>query len=187
MIIEAFLVISFLNKWSILLTSFVPTVIIFSSLIVLIDKIENRVLDNRHSYYARVIFSSLYLVTSFAILLVFKDKIFYVEKMPGFNDIFRFVWCMNSSLFGFALIVSQGRFQPRLPYGPYIFYYPPILLIISALVYALLSISSNTNNHIFYFLSFSLCFILAFLTDKFWYIILKFVEKARIEIGKLSI
>ncbi len=186
-IIDGFLIISFLNKWNILLTSSGPTVIIFSSLVVLMDKIERRVIVNWHSYYSRVIFSSLYLITGFAILLIFKDKIFYAEKMTDFTDIFRFIWCINSSLFGFALIVSQSRFHPRLPYGPYLFYYPPILLVISALIYSLLSIFNATNNHIFYFFSFSLCFILAFLIDKFWEIILKLIEKARIEIGKFNI
>jgi hypothetical protein len=185
-IMEAFLVVSFLNKWNILVTSFVPAVIIFGSLVVLIDKIEHRVIDNRYSYYTRVIFSSVYLITSFAILAFFKDRMFYAEQITGFADIFRFIWCINSSLFGFALIASQDRFNTRLPYGPYLFYYPPILLAISALIYSLLSVSRLTNNYIFYFFSFSLCFILAFLVDNFWSIILKFLEKARIMINKLN-
>jgi hypothetical protein len=130
-----------------------------------------------HPYFARVAFSCFYIFIALLLWYLFRDRIFYDERINNFGDWPRFVWCFISNSIGFALIVSQSRFNSKLPYGPYLFYYPVILIVFSSFIYSIFSIFEGTNNHIFYYLSFSSCFVLAFLIDRFWHIIIDAVTK----------
>jgi|GEM_PF-3055913 len=175
-LVEILLFSSYYLQWSFLFLLVPILAVSLCCFIFLLDKIEKREIVNLHAYYPRVIFISLYLTISVFLIIIFQDKIFYYDKLNCFEDIYRFVWCLSGSFMGFSLIASQLRFENRLPYGPYIFYYPPILLCISSLVYSIFSVWEMTNSYIFYFISFPLCFILAFLVDYFWKIILKIVN-----------
>jgi len=153
--------------------------IIFGSLVITVlnDQAINKIrIKNWHSYLARLFFSLFYLIAAVTIVYYLRDKMFYLDKKGNFDDLFRFAWCVSSSFVGFALIASQSRFSEKLPYGPYLFYYPVLLLMISSLVFSLVSIFDVTSNYIFYFLSFPLCFILSFLTDSFWDMVIKFIN-----------
>jgi len=135
-----------------------------------------------HSYFSRVGFTCAYIAIALFLLIFFRNRMFYVQKIYDFNDWPRFVWCIVCSCAGFALIASQCRFHEKLPYNAYILYYPFLLLVFSSFVYSLLSIFPSTSGHIFYYLSFPLSFVLAFLIDSFWdiirkIIIIRFAEK----------
>jgi hypothetical protein len=153
-------------------------VLLYCSIFIL-DKIEKRKIVNLYAYYPRVLFITLYLTISVFLIIIFQDKIFSCDKLNCSRDIYRFIWCLSGSFMGFSLIASQLRFEARLPYGPYIFYYPPILLCISSLIYSIFSTWVITDSYIFYFITFPLCFILAFLVDYFWKIILKLINSIK--------
>lgn len=130
-----------------------------------------------HSYFSRVGFTCVYIAIALLLFIFFRNKMFYILRVNDFNDWPRFIWCIVGSCAGFALIASQYRFSEVLPYNSYILYYPPMLLVFSSFVYSLLSIFPTTSGHIFYYLSFPLSFILAFLIDKFWNIIEEIIKK----------
>lgn len=152
--------------------------ILLSGLTIFIDfRTKRDRIKKFHPYFSRVGFTGVYIAIALFLFIFFRNKMFYVLKIDDFNDWPRFVWCIVGSCTGFTLIASQFRFSQVLPYNPCILYYPPMLLVFSSLVYALLSIFPYTSGHIFYYLSFPLTFILAFLVDKFWKIIEEIIKR----------
>jgi hypothetical protein len=141
-----------------------------------------------HPYISRVVLSCLYLFVAIFLFYKFQDKILFLKNKNDFGDYWKLVWSIASSCIGFTLIASQCRFHEKIPYGAYMLYYPVILIVISSLVFSLVSIFGKTSNHFFYALSFSLCFILSFLIDQFWDLakaLIKNITKS-VEIKKTS-
>ena len=74
--------------------------------------------------------------------------------------------------------VFQLRFDQRSPLPSYLVYYPVLLAVISAIIFSILHIFESTSGFVFYYFSFSLCFILSYLVDQFWNIITRIVSSA---------
>ena len=115
----------------------------------------------------RVIFSILYFILGFLIIYIFRDNIFYLLAEKDSYNIYRFYWCLSSSAIGFAFIILQTIHNPKSPLPSYLNYYPFILVLISTLVFSVLHIFESTSGFVFYYFSFSLCFLLGILF--LWY------------------
>lgn len=127
--------------------------------------------------YTKVSFSIGYLLLGIAIIYFFHEKIFYTVVQNDSYNFYRFIWCLSSSAIGFSFLVFQLRFDLRSPLPSYLVYYPVLLIVISAIIFSILHIFKNTSGFVFYYFSFSLCFILSYLVDQFWDIITTIVSR----------
>ena len=152
-------------------------ILLFGFTILIDFTTKRKRIEKFHPYFSRVGFTCIYIAIALSLLMIFRDRMFYILRIDDFNDWPRFIWCIVGSCAGFALIASQSRFEQVLPYNSYILYYPPMLLVFSSFVYSLLSIFPATSGHIFYYASFPFSFILAFLIDRFWNIIEEIIKK----------
>jgi len=118
----------------------------------------------------RVILTFVYSVIAIAGFVCFwyYEMFSLVEPQGRSYQFDRYLWCLSSSLFGFSFIAFHHRRRQKSPFPEYIFYYPGLLLVISALVFSILHLSEVLSGFVFYYLSFTLCFILSFLVDSFW-------------------
>ena len=145
---------------------------------------RNEISDSIHPYFSRIIFGLAYVILGIAIVAVFHRQIFYVDQRDGLlfdpgrlNDWPRLLWCGGLSLVGFGFAAIQSRFSKKLPYFPYLFYYPFSLSLITSLSYSVLSLNASTRAHLFYPLSFALCGTLGVLVDKYWEIATALIKK----------
>ena len=110
------------------------------------------------------------------ILICVRKDVFYIIPSLDFN-IYRWFWTMLCSWFGFGVLIlkniPQNQSDPSLDYYTY---YPVLLVVISSIVFSILHLFPQTSNFIFYYLSFSLCFIFGYMVDYFWKIIFTTVE-----------
>ena len=127
--------------------------------------------------WTRVIFSVVYFLLGFLTIYILRDNIFYLLAKKDSYNIYRFYWCLSSSAIGFAVIVLRTIYHPKSPFPTYITYYPFILVLISTLVFSVLHLFESTSGFVFYYFSFSLCFMLSYLIDKFWDMIFVLLKK----------
>lgn len=129
---------------------------------------------------ARVGFSAVYFIVSIILFLIFRKDIFYFAVPADFWNIPRFVWCVSSVSFGFSCVAFGLRFQEPTPFPEYITHYPFQLLAMATLVFAVLHIFAATRGYLFYYLSFSMCFTMGYMVDKYW----GFIESLIGKVGK---
>ena len=118
--------------------------------------------ENKSYVLPRIIFSLIYLSLSFLFILIKIKTMFYIEIKPNSFNIDRFYWCVSCSLFGFGILALHLRDHQKNPCPSYIIYYPFLLLMMASLVFSVLHIFNQTSGFVFYYLSFSVCFILSF-------------------------
>ena len=121
----------------------------------------------------RVFFALIYLIIPIIIVIIRIKTIFYINYNANSYNFDRFLWCLSSSLFGFSIIAFHLRYHEKNPFPSYITYYPFILLMMASLIFSILHIFNQTSGFVFYYISFSLCFILSFFVDNFFAVILK--------------
>lgn len=119
----------------------------------------------------RVIFSVLYLLLGILLIFLFRKEMFYLEPKVDTYNIYRFLWCLSASFFGFAGIAFHVRHIDSSPWPSYVTYYPWFLLVISTLSFSLFHLFSITSGFVFYYISFSLCVLLSYWVDSFWTIV----------------
>ena len=128
-------------------------------------------------YWSRVAFSTLYFVAAIVGFVWFwYGEMFYFKHLDSYH-FDRYLWCLFSSTFGFSCIAFYHRNSDESPLPEYISYYLPLLFVISALVFSILHLFEASSGFVFYYFSFSACFILAFLVDSFWSSVLSIFGK----------
>lgn len=162
------------NIWNMLITVIIIS-LIFLAFICVDFKSRRSEVKVVHSYISRVVLSVLYFILGVIVIIFFRDQIFYLEERNNLlfdstqlNDWPRFAWCGGFTLMGFGFAALQSRFSPKLPYFPYLFYYPYSLLLITCLSYSLLSLNSSTRGYVFYPLSLAFSGTLGVLVDRYW-------------------
>lgn len=134
---------------------------------------------NRHRFG----FGIFFILLSIAIVILwtyyFDFEMYYPNVKKDSFNLGRFLWCVSSSFFGFSILAIQGMYNQKSPYLLYTTYYPSILLVISCLVFSIIHLFDKSSSFIFYYLSFAFCFILSFLVDSFWAIIISLTQKAK--------
>ncbi len=105
------------------------------------------------------------------------DNMFYLKANIDTYNLDRLGWCLASSCLGFSFLAFQLICNPKSPFPEYIYYYPVILLIISALVFSACHLFEASSGFVFYYLSFALCVILSVLVDSFWKFITSIIEQ----------
>lgn len=93
---------------------------------------------------------------------------FTLRPRPDSYNVGRFLWCVFSSLIGFTVIAFRVKHVPESPVPKYLTYYPPTLLAIASGVFAVCQMFDRSSGYVFYYLSFTGCFVLGFLIDHFW-------------------
>lgn len=139
----------------------------------------NNQLEDEKTNWSRVLMSIIYLIVAGIIFWSFHDEIFYPIPRDGFDNFFRFIWCVVCAFFAFSILAFNLIKKQRTPFPEYLTYYPFMLIVVSALVFSVLHLFEKTSGYIFYYFSFSLVFILSYLIDYFWNIILSFIEKGK--------
>ena len=133
-------------------------------------------IKNRLAYFSRIFFAVFFFSLGMLLLVHFKEQIFYLDernyllfdsKYKLSNDWPRFIWCAGCSLMGFGFAATQSRFSEKLPFFPYLFFYPCILTLITSLGYSLSSLYPITRGHLFYPLSFAICGTLGYRIDDY--------------------
>jgi hypothetical protein len=116
----------------------------------------------------RVSFSIFYLAIALGVFLLRRNEIFYLEPRSTTYQFDRFLWCLSASFFGFSVLAFRLRHNEKSPFPEYITYYPALLVVQAALVFSVTHFFTASSNFTFYYLSFAVCFILAFTVDNFW-------------------
>ncbi len=97
-----------------------------------------------------------------------KINLIYTKSIDDFSNYPRFLWSLAFSFFGFSMIAFRAS-EKEHPDSPAWKSYPTIylvnLIIISSLVFAILHISNQTSNYLFYFFSSPICFMLSYYID----------------------
>ena len=126
---------------------------------------------------ARLGFSIVYFTISVLLFFIFKNQIFYFHVPAESWNIPRFIWCISSVSLGFSLVAFALRFHNRTPFPEYITHYPFQLVAMATLVFAVLHIFEATSGYLFYYLSFSICFSMGFMVDRYWGLIESLIGK----------
>jgi len=129
--------------------------------------------------WIKVGFVILYFMVFLSIVLSRSDKLFFLQPKPDPYNQHRFLWCFACSLLPFSVLAFRLRHHATSPFPLYITYYPFVLLAISALVFSACHIFAVTSGFVFYYLSFGLCAILAYLVDSFWSLAKSLISRAQ--------
>ena len=124
----------------------------------------------------RIIFTLFYFIIACLIVIIWKDKIFYMKIIDDSYNWYRFLWCLCSSFLGFSVLSFHVRNHKNSPFPSFITYYPFLLFVISALVFSVCHLFDKSSGFIYYYLSFPICFILGYLVDSFWGIITSIIK-----------
>ncbi len=124
----------------------------------------------------RVFASVLYLAIAGGLVFFRFQEMVYLEPQAGYQ-FDRYLWCISASCFGFAFLSVQHWYNSKSPVLKYTLYYPVLLFVISALVFSIVHMFEASRGFVFYYLSFSMCFILGFLVDQFWDFVLSIVKR----------
>lgn len=89
------------------------------------------------------------------------ENVFYVDMNCSVWHLPRLLWCSFATLLGFASLALKFCRAPKSPFPEYILYYPFQLAVIAGGVFGLLHCFEATSGFVFYYLSFSLCVLLA--------------------------
>ncbi len=125
-------------------------------------------LEQKEINKLRVFFSIFYFLIAIALILFFRDKIFYFQSLENSWNIYRLIWCYSGSALGFAFIALTWRHVKKSPLPEYLTHYPFQLLAISTIVFGGLHLFEITSGYLFYYFSFGLCFTLGYLADSYW-------------------
>ena len=140
---------------------------------------NDKIKSDRKINKKRVGCSIVYFVISIILFSIFRRDIFYFAVPEDSWNVPRFIWCISSVSLGFSGVAFALRYHDRTPFPEYFTHYPFQLLAMATLVFSALHIFDATSGYLFYYLSFSLCFTMGFMVDRYW----GFVESL---IGKLN-
>ena len=137
----------------------------------------------------RVFLSASFFVLPILVFLMFwwsgnLERIFYITERSGWESLYRLLWCVFGSMWGFSAIAFHWRKVPQSPFPEYLTYYPVMLLVISLLIFSILHLFEKTSGYIFYYFSFVLCFMFSFLVDEFWGLFRSLLEITKSKMDK---
>ena len=125
----------------------------------------------------RVVFSAAYFLVFALLLLIFWTKMVYLDPSKNSWNLYRFVWCLAFTSFGFSSVAFYFRRHAPSPFPQYLIQYPFQLGAMAALVFSILHIFQSTGGYVFYYLSSSVCFTLGFLVDEYFGMFKSIVSK----------
>lgn len=96
---------------------------------------------------------------------------FYLYADPTSYNLARLWWCLAASLLGFSFLSIQVLNHRNSPLPAFLRYYPVMLLVSATLVFSACHLFRESSGFVFYPLSFSVSFILGYVVDKFFDII----------------
>ncbi|MFC1538738.1 hypothetical protein ACFL6H_04880 [Candidatus Latescibacterota bacterium] len=145
-------------------------------------------------YLNRIFFAIIYFLGPIIIVFIYRNEIFYISVSCNPYNLYRLLWCICSSFFGFSIVAIKLRIAGKdaednaktKAFPTYLIYYPFILLMMASLVFSILHIFNKTSGFIFYSMSFSLCFILSFLVDDFFRLIINTMNIVANTVKKLT-
>ena len=76
----------------------------------------------------RIFFSIFHFVLPIVLTWWLADKIFYLNERQDIESMYRFLWCLFSSMLGFSVLVFQLRYHTPSVFPDYLTYYPFLLL-----------------------------------------------------------
>lgn len=117
---------------------------------------------------ARVCCAIAYFIVSLLPFIVYRKELFYFTVPDESWNYLRFLWCLSAISLGFSLIAFAFRRIAKSPFPEYITHYPLQLIAMATLVFSVLHIFEATSGYLFYYLSFSLCFTMGFMVDRYW-------------------
>lgn len=129
--------------------------------------------------WKRVFCATFYFAVSLALILLRRGQLFSFEPIPNSHNVDRFLWCVACSLLGFSVLAFRLHRHPKSPFPLYVSYYPFMLAVISALVFSACHLFDATSGFVFYYLSFGLCSVFAFLVDNFWKLVQSVIQRAK--------
>ena len=130
--------------------------------------------------WMRICCAITYLAVSLGLFFVYRKEIFYLSVPNESWNYLRFFWCLSSISLGFSLVAFAFRFHDASPFPEYITHYPLQLIAMATLVFSVLHVFEATSGYLFYYLSFSCCFTMGFMVDRYW----GFVESLIKRLGK---
>lgn len=134
------------------------------------------------SDYRRIRWFFWILILNLLLIVVFfcnDNKVFYLNEINNFGNIYRFFWVLPFSFIGFSLlafhVARKGLTSDTRPWLSYIFNYFPRLLAISLIIFSVLHLFGSTSGYLYYFLSAGLGLYLGYNID--WIKIEDFIKK----------
>jgi hypothetical protein len=102
---------------------------------------------------------------------------FYLEVDKTTLNLPRYFWCLGWAFVGFGAIVFRWVKSKKFCLLHYIFYFPILLGIISAIVFSVCHLSDKTSGFVFYYLSAGLSAFLSCFHENFLSLILKIAKE----------
>lgn len=98
-----------------------------------------------------------------------RDKIFYLEAINDFKNIYRLFWILPFTFMGFSflafLVAKKGLSPDTKPWQSYCFNYFPRLIALSLIIFSVLHLFDPTSGYLYYFLSSGLGLYLGYNID----------------------
>ncbi len=129
--------------------------------------------------WKRIISGIVYFCIASVALWIGWDQIFYAQKPEGQYGVYRLLWCVIASFYGFAVLAVRTYDRKKTPFPSYYSYYPFVLIAIAALTHGIFNIFDKTKGPEFYPIAGSASFLLALVIDKLPGAIISWLEHKR--------
>jgi MFS family permease len=116
----------------------------------------------------------------FGVLILFlvgRESKFHLEVDKTALNLPRYFWCLGWAFVGFGAIVFRWVTSEKFCLLHYIFYFPILLGIISAIVFSVCHLSDKTSGFVFYYLSAGLSAFFSCFHENILGLILKIAKK----------
>ena len=127
--------------------------------------------------WRRVSFAVGYFLLAIILAIIFWDDMIYPKPIENSYNLFRFLWCIACSFIGFAVLAYRLRHLEKTPWPSYLTYYLPVMIAVSAFVFAAFHAYVKTSGYVFYYASGSVCFLMANLIDYIFKIIISWLKR----------
>jgi hypothetical protein len=111
---------------------------------------------NPHRVACSIVCFSVGIVIPAVFFLFFRAAMFYGASDAAWN-FGRYIWCCCLALIGFGGLVYAYRYEPDKPYWQFLTWQVPLVLAVSALIFAGLHLYPAPSGPLFYYLSAGLC------------------------------
>ncbi len=137
--------------------------------------------------WGRIIFSILYFLAGILLIIIFKDKIFFVNIDNNDCRIYyRLIWSFAAGLIGFSVYIGyivveiyrRNRFNDENPIPTYLIYYPFVILVTSTFSFVSLNIFNEILGTLYYGASLTLSFLFGLYIDNLGRFITIAIKKA---------
>lgn len=128
----------------------------------------------KKKYKSRILAAVIYCVIAIVLFIVSISSEYFPFEFKIGN--YQLIWCIACTCLGFVCLTLDLISHSPVPQLRYFAYYPPLILVISSLVFGILNLFEKTSGTLFYYFSFSICFILGLMVDWFSNFIIRIIE-----------